>query len=106
MDLFERIERRDPAEILPAALPPPIDYESHRAFVRQTLANEVGMQSIGTQFVNPSEGSAASIAYRDQMNSRGSPTETVALGYRWAPGGELAAKRDVGAPPRREVRLA
>src|SRR5699024_9772720 len=37
MDLFKKYERRDPAEILPAELPEPIKYESHREFVRQTL---------------------------------------------------------------------
>ena len=30
-----------------------------------------------------------SISYRKQMNSEGSPSETVAAGYKWAPGSEL-----------------
>jgi hypothetical protein len=28
------------------------------------------------------------------MNAQGSPSETVAAGYRWAPGTELATKAD------------
>jgi hypothetical protein len=28
--------------------------------------------------------------YRSQLNSNGSPSETVAAGYRWKPGTELA----------------
>ncbi|APR80462.1 Hypothetical protein A7982_05809 [Minicystis rosea] len=91
MDLFQRFEKRDPAEVLTAELPEPIGYESHRTFVRDTLAAEVGMQSIGTQFVNPSPGSPSSIAYREQLNRRGSPSDTVALGYCYSPGTELAA---------------
>jgi hypothetical protein len=90
MDLMRRVEGRDPAEILPAELPDPIGYESHRGFVRRVLADEVGMAAIGTQFVNPSEGSKATIAYREQLNGRGSPSETVAAGYCWRPGTELA----------------
>lgn len=30
------------------------------------------------------------MAYREQMNAHGSPSESVAAGYRWAPGTELA----------------
>ena len=91
-DLFKEVERRDPAEILPASLPAPIRYESHREFVRETLRNEVDLRAVGTEFVdvrkvpkdNPSN------AYREQMNSAGSPTERVAAGWIWTPGGELA----------------
>jgi hypothetical protein len=32
------------------------------------------------------------LAYRSQLNSSGSPSETVAAGYRWEPGTELARK--------------
>ena len=36
-ELFEEIERRDAAEVLPERLPEPIRYESQRDFVRQVL---------------------------------------------------------------------
>jgi len=97
MDLMKRVERRDPAEILPATLPDPIGYHGHREFVRDVLASEVGMQSIGESFVNPSAGSPASIAYREQLNSKGSPSERVAAGYCWRPGTELTARAGEGA---------
>ena len=35
---------------------------------------------------------AASREYRDAVNADGSPSETVAAGYRWAPGSELKLK--------------
>jgi hypothetical protein len=89
--LFERIERRDPWEIVPATLPDPVKYESHRDFVRETLAAEVDLRANGTRIVPASDEGASSIAYRDAMNRAGSPSETVAQGWTWRPGGELFA---------------
>ena len=90
-ELFERIEKRDSAELLPAKLPEPLKYEAHREFVRQTLANEVDFRPDGTQ-IGPFPDTAASIAYREQLNSEGSPTEIVANRYTWRPGTELAVE--------------
>ena len=100
MDLFKEIERRDPAEILPQTLPEFIDYQSHRQFVRETLNNEVDLRAAGTRFINAAdepEQAPASIAYRDQMNSEGSPSEIVAAGYTWTPGTELTESKSVFA---------
>src|SRR5918997_4594968 len=91
MELFKQVENRDPAELLPAELPEPIEYRSHRQFVRETLAREVDLRASGTQFVGKEDEPERSLAYREQLNSEGSPTETVAAGYRWAPGTELTA---------------
>ena len=41
----------------------------------------------------PLEGGHRPLAYRDQLNSEGSPSEMVSAGYRWQPGGELAPPR-------------
>jgi rubrerythrin len=90
-DLFERIERRDAAEILPRTLPEPLSFASHRAFVREVLRSETNLTSVGTAFRDASELSAESAAYRNRVNAHGSPSEIVAAGYRWAPGTELAA---------------
>ena len=92
MELFKEVENRDPAEILPASLPEPIEYRSHREFVRETLNNEVDLRASGTEFVSKEEEPEGSLAYREQMNSEGSPSETVAAGYRWMAGTELAAE--------------
>jgi hypothetical protein len=89
MELFKQVENRDPAEILPATLPEPIEYRSHREFVRETLVNEVDLRASGAQFVSKEDEPEGSLAYREQMNSEGSPSETVAAGYRWRPGTEL-----------------
>jgi hypothetical protein len=92
MELFKTAEKRDPAELLPETLPEPIDFVSHRQFVRETLENEVDLRANGTRFVDLAEEPERSIAYREQINSEGSPSDTVAAGYTWMPGTELTAK--------------
>ncbi|MEW5792036.1 MAG: hypothetical protein ACOY4L_05380 [Pseudomonadota bacterium] len=92
MDLMKRIEKRDPAGVLPAELPDPIKYESHRDFVRQVLKNEVNLRAKGSQFVDASQEGQESIRYREQLNSQGSPSEIAAAGYMWQPGTELAGR--------------
>jgi rubrerythrin len=87
--LFEETERRDAAEVLPERLPEPIRYTSHREFVRETLRRELTLRAAGTEFVDREQETEATRAYRDQMNSEGSPSETVAAGYVWRPGTEL-----------------
>ncbi|MFL5264185.1 MAG: hypothetical protein ACJ79L_17425, partial [Anaeromyxobacteraceae bacterium] len=94
---FERLEGRDAAQVLPQTLPDPISFESQREFVRQTLAREVDLRASGTELVPRAQESKASIAIRRQLNSGGSPTDTVARGYRWAPGTELAAGNGASA---------
>ena len=92
MELFKQHERRDPAEVLPTELPEPIKYESHRDYVRKVLNQEVNLTVHGSQFVEGlgSNETAATRAYRDYINQDGSPTETVAAGYVWRPGTEVA----------------
>jgi hypothetical protein len=88
-ELFKQHEGRDPAEILPAALPEPIAFASQRDFVRETLLAEADLRAAGTQFVPSDQEGAASREWREALNRDGSPSEAVAAGYRWAPGTEL-----------------
>ena len=90
-DLFEKTERRDAAELLSASLPKPIRYESHREFVRQVLRTEVHLSAAGRAFVDRSQETEHTRDYRTHINSDGSPSDTVAAGYIWTPGTELAA---------------
>ena len=90
-NLFERVEGRDAASVLPATLPTPIDFSSHRKFIRQVLEAEADLRAYGPNFVPSTADSPASRQYRAHMNSEGSPSEQVAAGYRWAPGTELAS---------------
>lgn len=91
-ELFKQYERRDPMEVIEGTLPEPIRYESHRDYVRQVLAKELDLRAKGTQYVDKSQESQASLDYRAQLNSEGSPTEAVAADYVWMPGTELNRK--------------
>jgi rubrerythrin len=90
-DLFEQTEKRDAAEVLSGPLPKPIRYDSHRAFVRDTLRTEVQLSAAGHAFIERNEETKPTRDYRTHMNSEGSPSDTVAAGYIWTPGTELAA---------------
>jgi rubrerythrin len=103
-DMFEKMEKRDAAEVLSAALPNPIRYASHRAFVRETLRREVHLSAVGREFVDRSEETELTQQYRAHMNSDGSPSDTVAASYIWTPGTELttpAAHRRKAAQSRK-----
>ena len=92
LEQFRQFDKRDPAELLPQALPEPIEYRSHREFVRKVLSEEVDLRARGTRFIHKDEeeDNAPSPMYRERLNSSGSPSEAVAAGYRWKPGTELA----------------
>lgn len=90
--LFKEHGRRDPAELLgDGKLPPFIQFESHRAYLREVVANETEMRKNGTQFVALGEEGKTSIVHREQMNSEGSPSSLVSATYSWTPGTELAS---------------
>jgi hypothetical protein len=91
-ELVKQYERRDPSEIISQTLPDPMPFKSNREFVRQTLKQEVDLRTSGTQFVSKDKEDQASLAYRQHINSDGSPSQTVAEGYQWTPGTELNRK--------------
>ena len=92
MELFKQYERRDPMEVLPENLPQAIVYASQRDFVRGVLEKEVDLRAKGADFVDKNQESQATLAYRKQLNSEGSPSQSASAGYRWTPGGELRLK--------------
>lgn len=94
--LFESYEKRDAAEVLPERLPDPIQYRSHRDFVRDVLAEEVELSAKGPQLVHRDEESQATREYRERLNSEGSPSDTISADYVWRPGTELTTKSPGG----------
>ncbi len=92
--LIEQIEKRDSAELLPKELPDPIEFASQREFVRRVLKGEVHLRAVGKNIVDPSQvpETPQTLAYRERLNASGSPSETVAAGYVWVPGTELATR--------------
>lgn len=96
-ELFKHHERRDPADVSPGDFPEPIAFSSQRDFVRQTLLQEVDLRTNGTQFVDMKDENQASINYRTRINAEGSPSQSIADGYIWTPGIELARRQAVTA---------
>jgi hypothetical protein len=94
MDLFRRVEHRDPAEVLPNALPETISFKSQRDYVRNILETQVDLRPVGMQFVHKSQvpADSPSHAYRNRVNRAGSPSELVSAGYLYMPGTELMAR--------------
>jgi hypothetical protein len=90
LQLFKDFERRDPETVLgDGKLPPFIQYQSQRKFVRETIARETSLRKDGTEFVDEKAEGASSLAYREAVNAGGSPSSIVADTYSWAPGTEL-----------------
>ena len=101
MDLMRQHEARDPEELLPKILPEPIEFASQREFVRATLAGEIDLSAAGTQIVSRADETAATLAYRQQLNADGSPSDLISAQYVFHPGTELdRAARAIAATPR------
>lgn len=91
LQLFEEVERRDPASVLgDGKLPPLIEFRSQREFIRGVVDAEARLRKDGTRFVDADDEGSSSIAYRELLNADGSPSTTVSAGYVWAPGTELS----------------
>ncbi len=101
---FERLERRDAAEVLNSKLPAPLLFASHREFVRDVLRREVMLSARGAMFVERDDESKATREYRQSVNADGSPSNTVSGGYVWRPGTELSEDNQVRRPAKRLMR--
>jgi hypothetical protein len=98
LQLFKDTERRDPETVLGnGKLPQFIKYESHREFVRKTIASEVTLRKNGTEFVEETAEGPSSIEYRDAVNAGGSPSTAVSDTYSWTPGTELMRQANKAA---------
>ena len=89
IQIFENREQRDAAEVLNGPIPSPIEYCSHRQYVRDVLRHEVHLSAKGMEYVPCDQESDVTRNYRDYINSQGSPSQTVSEGYVWKPGTEL-----------------
>jgi rubrerythrin len=78
-ELVKKIERRDPAEFLPAAIERPLQFKENKAYVRQVLAEQIELTSKESEFVPISSlpENDRYFAYNGTVNSGGVPTEDV-----------------------------
>lgn len=90
LQLFKEIERRDPAEVLgDGLLPRFIEFQSQRGFIRHVVENETQLRKDGTEFVDQPHEGESSLAYRNVVNSAGSPSTNISATWSWSPGTEL-----------------
>ena len=78
-ELVKKVERRDPAEFLPAAIERPLQFKENKAYVRQVLADQVELTSKESEFVPISSlpEDDRSFAYNGTVNTGWIPTEDV-----------------------------
>lgn len=95
-EIFGEVEGRDPREIIPPVLPEPRAFDSQRQFIRETLHREVDLRTRGGEFVARENESLASQIRRARLHVDGVPSEIVARGYIWVPGGEMNKARFIG----------
>lgn len=78
-ELVKKVERRDPAEFLPAAIERPLQFKENKAYVRQVLADQVELTSKESEFVPISSlpEDDRYFAYNGTVNTGWIPTEDV-----------------------------
>lgn len=91
MEIYRQLTKKDPAELIPQSLPETFSYTSNRDYVRKVLKDEVHLRANGPEIIDPRKisESEATERYRELMNRRGSPSESIAEGWKWKPGTEL-----------------
>jgi hypothetical protein len=87
-EMMKTYDRRDPAMILPAALPQPVRFESNKAYVRSVLANQVDLTMDELEFVPMSDVPKNHRFFQQQeiVNSGGVPSEQIIAEHRRAKG--------------------
>jgi rubrerythrin len=96
--LFEHHERRDASEILDSVVRQPIEYVSHREYVREVLRREVGLGASGPDLVAREDEPERTRQYRARLLAKEQPSNIVSAGWSWQPGGELALPLETPRP--------
>jgi hypothetical protein len=79
-DFMRRLEGREPADLLPPSLPEvPVTFEPNKDYVRQVLAEQVGLRADGTTYVDLADLPAGHryFTYQETVNAGGAPSEQV-----------------------------
>jgi rubrerythrin len=89
-DLMRKLDGREPAEILPKAMPMPVTFEENKAYVRKVLEGQVQLTGDGTGFVPVDSLPADHRYHRYQatVNAGGVPSEEVIKRHIETAGGE------------------
>lgn len=99
--LFEQFERRDASEVLDSVINTPVSYEPHREYIREVLRREAGLGAQGHDLVPREDEPERTRQYRARLNAKEQPSNLVAAGWTWKPGGELSIPTGVVVPSTR-----
>jgi hypothetical protein len=78
--LMRHYEGREPAELLPEALPDvPVTFETNKDYVRQVLASQIDLRTDGLTYVPLDElpDGHRYFEYQERVNASGNPSELV-----------------------------
>jgi hypothetical protein len=78
-DMLKKYENKDAQEMLPAAFPKPIIFQSNVDYVRDVLKNQVELTALETEFLSKKElkKDARYLKVQGILNSKGVPSEQV-----------------------------
>jgi hypothetical protein len=78
-DMLKKYENKDAQEMLPAAFPKPIVFQSNVDYVRDVLKNQVELTALDTEFISKKElkKDARYLKIQSILNSNGVPSEQV-----------------------------
>jgi len=105
-DAMRRLEGREPAELLPPALPDtPVTFEPNKEYVREILAGTVDLRTDGPDYVSVGDlpDDHRYFALQRRLNSNGVPSEEVVDQERQARGHDYRDERE-GAHPIGDLR--
>lgn len=98
-DLLKRYDGREAAEVLPAALPEPVLLEPNKQYVREVLATQLDLTSLGTGYVMDAHN-----RFQDNLrkvNAGGNPSEQVIDAHRERFGAEYRLEAEGPHPVER-----
>jgi len=104
-DQLRRYEGKDPEEFLPKELPEPIRFQENKTWLRTTIAEQLDLTTLGTEFVRREQlpVDAPYYAYQERVNAGGVPSEQVIEEHRLDKGGEYRLETE-GPHPVKELR--
>jgi hypothetical protein len=80
-DLMKLYEKRDPAELLPQSMPEMFKFQPNIDYVRDVISSQMNLSADMTKFMlfknMPEEAKNRYINFQEQVNYKGSPSETV-----------------------------
>jgi hypothetical protein len=102
---LRRYEGKDSEEFLPSALPEPVRFQENKTWLREIIAEQVDLTTLGTEFVRREKlpFDAPYYAYQKRVHAEGVPSEQIIDEHRREKGEEYRLETE-GPHPIKELR--